>query len=352
MPDIDEFDFFQTLPTEVSNQPFNSTTNSMKRKRHDPFQALTENPLRTKLGSDHQGDIGIEIELEVNPQCDFPQSPVHWLLIGEDSLRHGFEIITKGNLRIGTSRYNNTLASLSEFLGKHKDILQTSIRTSTHLHFSVLDYTIHEIYNICLHYYLIENLLVATNDKCRHGNLFCRRLQDANGIIKHMKESIANGSIQYFVNQYKYGALNLASISNLGSVEFRFMEASTDPSLTKLNLDIQILHSLVTKCRRFNIHNSIKLIEDHGIKPFLSSFLTQEQVEYLTNLDIETLNEFSTCNLADVESLGQSLDNLGIKLKKRHCQPQIAVQRDSDEVHSHFLPEDYDGEFYTDLKEA
>lgn len=215
--------------------------------------------------------VGIEVELESSHShvCDeamgWACSSVGWAYHGEDSLRHGFEFVFHKPKVVGSPDYNHAISSLNGFLTEHKDYLVISPRTSTHVHVNIQHYTIRQLYNIISNVYLFENVISNRCTANRKGNLFCVRGCDAEAVLFMFTNIIKNSPKPPFVSmgqdQFKYGALNLAAIAGKGTVEFRFMDASTDSA--EIDMWARALEHFVSKAANSPIQPKIDKIRNN-----------------------------------------------------------------------------------------
>src|SRR5690554_4529121 len=127
-----------------------------------------------------ENSVGIEIELEGSlPQSiDSSMSTPYWNVKPEGSLRGGYEYVFRKPLLPQDSQ--EALSRLVKTLNDYSP--KCTIRTSTHIHVNVDPYTQRQVYQILGVYYLLEKLLIRTQPKSRWGNLFCRDMEDAEGI--------------------------------------------------------------------------------------------------------------------------------------------------------------------------
>lgn len=120
-----------------------------------------------------------------------------------------------------------------------------SVRTSVHIHIGVHELRVYQVYAMVAAYYTIEDLLGPLTGVERDGNLFC--INGANGdiVIDSLLNSIVKGfGYPDFSQNMKYTAVNLLTLYNLGTVEFRAMEGTLDPH--RLTTWVDILTALRT----------------------------------------------------------------------------------------------------------
>lgn len=237
-------------------------------------------PLKDNFPSTHYVPsrmFGVEIELEGELPQEMPSSLPNWLVIPEGSLRGGWEYIFKRPTALVSAKQNVT--ALYEYLKEY--LVTTSIRTSTHVHVSVLDYTHLQIYQIVSAYYLLEEVLVRTQPETRQSNLFTLRMSDAEGIFDGLIRSVQSGKFffQFNLAQFKYGACNLASPSRRGSLEFRFLQAFTEAQPIINWLDI--FDSLVAYGAETPIDKILNDYDGLSTRSFLSGIFGPLYADYL-----------------------------------------------------------------------
>lgn len=216
--------------------------------------------------------VGIELELEVEEMAEVDpyswtggqnKTGTHWTIHGEDSLRGGYELVLGLPQVPGTEGFDKHMSYLSEHLNEWGKDYIVSPRTSLHIHVNVQHYTYRQIYNIVLHVFLFENLLSWRCSDNRKGNLFCVRGCDAEAGLFLLAEGIKQG-YPYFQTvtpeNYKYGALNLATIRGLGTVEFRFMDATK--SAEEIDMWASGLSLFVDRAANTDIYNTISKIRN------------------------------------------------------------------------------------------
>lgn len=187
------------------------------------------------------GSLGIEVELEGDVSACQHQSIPLWGAKADGSLRNGVEYVLVEPTRI--NKLDLIGETFKQALKGYQP--QTSIRTSMHIHVCVASMTLQEVYNAIFAYYMLEELLVAAQPKERQGNLFCLRMSDSRVLSYDLRHSLK--SKHYFSHfrqeAHKYAALNLAAVCKYGSLEFRFMQATYDPS--EIMKWAKALHELV-----------------------------------------------------------------------------------------------------------
>lgn len=180
-----------------------------------------------------KGDVGVEIEAEGENLAEIYND--YWRTTDDGSLRGRYptsraEFVIQNPIPV----YNvkKAVINLIECLPKnHK--FDFSYRTSVHVHVNVQHLTENQVSNLIYTYALVENTLLNYAGKSRQNNRFCLRIQDADGIIDLYEAFIIKGfsvfDREYNKGQIKYSALNLYSMREHGSVEFRSLAGCADP---------------------------------------------------------------------------------------------------------------------------
>lgn len=196
------------------------------------------NTLSKTFGSkyrNYKGDIGLEVETESKTEY-IPPKMSFWGVHADNSLRDfGIEYVLKQPL----DYEDNFKKALEEFKDKTKEIkfIQDSVTTSVHVHLNILNDNFITLGNFLTAYTLTENLLIRFSGEDRLSNLFCLPIVDAEEIVENMVEMMVHISKNNFskmgfsIDQTKYGAINLSSIQNYGSIELRSFKGTTDTDL-------------------------------------------------------------------------------------------------------------------------
>lgn len=222
--------------------------------------------------------IGIEVELE-GSLFGSSSRLVNWNVKPEGSLRNGgMEYVLRTPMNI--AKLEPAYQEFDMLMSKSKPL--ATIRCSTHIHISVMDFTLTQIYNAMVGWYFLENLLVRTQPANRQGNLFCLRLSDAEEIAISIKDSIEyhDGIYTFHPERNRYAALNLCAITKFGSFEFRFLEAMT----TSKAIDrwVKILYRLVNTAKNFKPSELLQMYEAKTALDFIGTLIGHEYVPYVT----------------------------------------------------------------------
>lgn len=185
------------------------------------------------------GQVGIELEAE---GVIHPIGSNYWYTENDGSLRNnGKEYILKSPIKL--DKVDEALTEFSDL--SQGFVFDNSPRTSCHIHWNVQKYTQLQVYAIIGAYWMFEDILVEYCGPTRIGNLFCLRASDARNIVASVLYSLQSNRLGlpnylmgFSVDTHKYAALNLASISKLGSIEFRSMRGIYKKKEIKTWVDI------------------------------------------------------------------------------------------------------------------
>lgn len=189
-----------------------------------------------KKQSPYKDGMSIEIEAEFTDEPNLEKIDPFWRLHKDGSLRGvGYEFISR------------TPVDKEKLVEKATELVHSSIfnkyspshRTSTHIHLNVQNWTLGKLKAFLLLYYLCEPVLTNWAGEHRVGNLFCLQLHEAQEVEKAISLVLKEkwGSLHGSFDNYKYSALNVASIARLGTVEFRQLRGTKDPVVISLWLD-------------------------------------------------------------------------------------------------------------------
>lgn len=177
--------------------------------------------------------MGVEIELEASPNSGFMFPDItKWTAIKDGSLRDiSIEYV------FAKPYYG------AQIIGALKDLetcligapLSLSYRTSTHVHINILDLTTEQLVSMILLYALAEPAIYAMAGAGRVNNNYCVPFfYDNHGVrevLATLLESKSTGDVARITGVIKdlrprYSGLNLHSIIDHGSLEFRHFRAS------------------------------------------------------------------------------------------------------------------------------
>lgn len=247
--------------------------------------------------------FSLEIEAEFTRNTD-SIPPKDWQVKADHSLRgHGLEYITRepGTVK-ETAQKVKELLELDQFR-----YYSESHRTSTHVHYNIQNYTLEELVCLILLYYVCEPQLTSFAGEEREGNLFCLRLCDAE-VCGEAFYHVYNEewmSLSGNFDRFKYAALNIANVSKLGTIEFRQLRGTNDPSL--ILRWVRMIESLA----------SFRALHVKSINDFQNKVLNNPMkvVVDITGIPIINANTWDN-NISLVHSMISKLEKLSKKESK------------------------------------
>ncbi|AUR95542.1 putative amidoligase enzyme [Vibrio phage 1.208.B._10N.222.52.A7] len=229
---------------------------SFSKIRMSELLGKEEIPLRQDLASfPVPTNVGIELELE-NWQFGRGIDNSLWTEDTDGSLRNnGVELISKV---LSGYRVSAALRDLTRNLDTQEPVANE--RTSFHLHLDVLDLTLLEFRNLVFIMGAYEPLLLQLCAEHRRCNSFALPLSHAPAVLKHLHRGMTEWSRHdwrhlishdiFSLGEYKYGALNFASIGVHGTVEFRMHQGTFN--ITEIKDWIQTLITFKDWAKRYD----------------------------------------------------------------------------------------------------
>lgn len=181
--------------------------------------------LRDYIRQPYVDMFGFELEVEGR---NLPDAPSHWMSKHDGSLRgESNEYILNNPENI--DEVSLSLDRLIKSLTKPSTVLNFSFRTSIHVHLNVLAFTKAQIHSLFYLSHLVEDVLVRYSGESRVGNRFCLRTKDADWKIRRFKNWLTkSGFDRLNPEDLKYSAINIATITSYGSMEFRSLRGTVD----------------------------------------------------------------------------------------------------------------------------
>ena len=181
------------------------------------------------------GSIGMELEVEaLAPIGVAPPSNI-WLVKDDGSLRNfGYEYYTRNPINPDHNLFPR-IKELTDFLGnKAFAVDYNSTRTSFHVHINACEHTLLQMWNQVFIYWLLEEPLMNICGKSRCGNQFCLRTKDAEAqvnAVRNILEDVSASPELFNSDNLRYSSQNLKALHQFGSLEYRGMRGSHDPTL-------------------------------------------------------------------------------------------------------------------------
>lgn len=236
------------------------------------YNILNDAGIRHKIYPD---GFSIEIEAEFKrglSDDDHAKFPTKlWATHADGSLRNvGMEFVTKLPLDLNTCQKTlEDLLTLPCFTD-NKNYIETS-RASTHVHVNIQRWTKEDLLKFLLVYYLCELQLNKIGGKYREGNLFCLSLSDAEDVMKAIELVVDErfSTLQHQFDNYKYSALNIASIARLGTVEFRQYKGTR--SVEEIRHWLSVINQIINTSKQYKTYDDILRVYINNPHKFISS---------------------------------------------------------------------------------
>ena len=225
--------------------------------------------------------VGIEIEVE-NVRGSMKTPAIYWGTDIDNSLRNNgleFKSIAMKGKRI--------IYALEEFMNKLKECnFHFSPRTSIHIHFNVLDWTLEVVKRLFIIYLVFEKLLYKFVGKDRETNIFCLPVLSSES-LENIVASISSSSIKNWGS--KYFGINISAILTFGTVEVRHLGGTEnlDTIVNWLNLWFKMIQAAKRMSTKELLTTIVNLNTSSNYYGFASAIFG----EYLHLLDVKGLSK-------------------------------------------------------------
>lgn len=251
---------------------------------------------RTALDHDM---YGVEVEVEFNAPNDsnIPKLVQNfWSVVNDGSLRsYGKSGDCAAEFRFTKPLNSFTSAiavkQLCSVLNTETKHIYDSGRTSTHVHVNVCNINMLQIMNLITLSIIFDEFLVAQHHPFRSGNLFALRYVDAEWPVRMLLHEAQRPNFRKWSSpQQRYASVNLASIANFGTIEFRAMDGEINPQ--RINQWVFCLHQLKRGAmeyknpreiiEKFNKVGPLSFLNDHIPSYYILNTSPPLAVEMLT----------------------------------------------------------------------
>lgn len=242
--------------------------------------------------------VGIEVELE---GAGMLESTRLWNCISDGSLRNdGRELVTK--LPLAGMDLQLALDELDPLLRTAGVV--ASERTSIHVHVDVRDLTTEQVGNVLATYIACEAALYNFGGKNRYDNIYCPGVSAAQEQMSVMRKVMSSDQYVFAHGIHdwcKYTGINLRSICERGSIEFRGHEGTLD--VARIEKWIKVLQQMFVyaiKTKRNDILEQAKVGPANFLTGVFGIELAQEllqdgiYVQYYNNNIINLIDLFDT----------------------------------------------------------
>lgn len=269
------------------------TTTTSANKFLTAVKKATDNGpvLESNTAEDFAFRLGIEIEaenLKVFEQISFPPTKL-WTLKPEGSLRNnGWELISCPTPAEVVAPNLHTILQYFKVIGADPEF---TWRSSIHVHVNCRAMPVEYFKNFVLLSMVCEDSLFTFASPTRRDvNIFCTPLSRANfyalsafmSVPNDSKAALKSSLIQVIGSIKKYSALNFHRLADLGTLEFRHLRGTGDPSvILRWCQLIEALFSAACNIETEKLHNAIKELNTSSA---YDAFLNMVFGEKLANL--------------------------------------------------------------------
>lgn len=248
------------------------------------------------------GDIGIEIEVEGTRIPNGNYVAIYsklWKTEVDNSLKaeEALEYVLREP--VPYDEVKEALDELEQLFINKKSVIHDSIRAGIHVHINVQSLTAKQLATFITCYLCVENILVEFCGESRVGNLFCLRTSDAEAYLPWITYIFKKKDFRNLKNDdFRYASMNLKSVAEYGSVEFRAMKTTSDFSRIKLWIDL--LYSMYQNSLTYRDPKDVVLsFSGNGYKEFIRG-LFGEYAEHLPVKDTTPDDIYDgVCNAQD-----------------------------------------------------
>jgi len=238
--------------------------------------------------------VGLEVEVEgLSREFDF--SSTCWRVKPDGSLRNeGAEFVS---YPIRGKNLIYAVLMLNEFLNGSFPNHAFSERTSVHVHLNIRNLTFEEVIKLIIIYTIVEPLMFSYVKKVsvdRYNNIFCIPIKDffEPTIIykKSLEQLLTSFDINLPRNWSKYSGMNLIPIRDYGSVEFRQLGGTSNPT-TIINW-VSLILKLKQAAMKIPFSELKDLVLDLNTRSHYRHFLDSVFENYVYLFELEEIQSF------------------------------------------------------------
>jgi hypothetical protein len=229
------------------------------------------------------GEIGVEVEVEGNPNTNFVDN--RWVCTKDGSLRGLGSREFVLNKPQSEDEAIKSVCDLYTQITSNQGMIDDSMRAGVHVHLNFSKNTIKEVLTFLALYYSFEIILTNRFGPDRVGNLFCLRVVDAEYTSESILQAINTNNYRswFKTDNIRYSACNLAALPKYGSIEFRALKTPLTPQ--PIVEWIQILSRLKTLSKNFKDPAEVLTVfSAGGDKEIIEIILGKEEAEKTVNL--------------------------------------------------------------------
>ncbi len=191
--------------------------------------------------SNYPTDIGLELEIEAGRGSALPRD--HHLDVVRSKKSHtSWRSVNDGSLRGEAREYilnqpcyvdeiPELVNGLFNVMQTQGAVIQNSNRCSTHVHINMGNKTVNIITSVICLWGVFEQALIDYNGEERQSNHFCLSFKDSSSVLDAWNHFLRFGrSPGERAGNIKYSALNILTLWQKGSLEFRCGKPSDEPT--------------------------------------------------------------------------------------------------------------------------
>jgi hypothetical protein len=249
------------------------------------------------LSTTRMGEFGIELETSTVRPYTMPKLSF-WEAKGDQSLRDfGIEYVLRTPKDY--KAVPKTLKHFDDTMEESTIRFHNDVYCSTHVHINIKKFTPQQLLNLICLWILFEDTLLSYCGEDRDGNLFCLKNKQAEFIYYSLCKNLADSNninrvFTFSSGTFKYGAINLATISTLGSLEVRCHPAFSSKAMEIMPW-VDILKALKEAALSYESPEDL-----------VNSLLSTTNEEFFTSIFGELVKHFSVSGVFVDETIEEN----------------------------------------------
>lgn len=228
--------------------------------------------------------FGVEIETEARSWDTFPndirdlikfqgcvfESLTGWRRVIDGSLREvGNEFIFRA-----PSPKDQTVKKIKDFFTvfKETEFIKDTPNTSNHVHIDFRNSTIRDVKAFILLWFILEEEILKYCGDEAHSNLYSIPIRYATDLLFGVKELFESYKFHIKTTRYRYSALNICSLSSLGTLEVRAFRDNLKEK--ELLCFIDFLDEFKSLTETLDIHDIMIIFNESGKQGLKDLFKT------------------------------------------------------------------------------
>lgn len=247
--------------------------------------------------------VGVEIEVEnasIGASRTNQINGLGWNVTSDGSLRNGLEIMSAQAMT--QEEFEQSIPDVCHVL--QRGGAEVNSRCSVHVHVNVSDLTADQFKSFMYMAVLVEPLLMRYCSSDRNDNTYCvptyksrNLVQDRNAVIQAVEtlENTTSRTDEAFsaerliARSPKYAAISTYRLRDLGTVEFRMFDGSTDPE--RITQYVRLLSNLYESSVNTSLEELVDRKVQQGVLSLLCPYLTDNLTQDVSLYEAETITE-------------------------------------------------------------